>query len=102
MGFFEKAKEFAGKKFHDMQEAEKKRAITRSAEKAAYDEEFQKARLSAMKSRARSDARASVFPRKGTPQKKSMLSNIGRNAANFDMNFNPLAGSDKKYKKVLQ
>ena len=101
MGFFDKAKEFAGKKYHEIQEAEKKRAVVRSAEKAAYDEEFQKARLSAMKSRARLDARASVFPRKGTAQ-KSMLSNIGRNAANFDMNFNPLAGSDKKFKKVLQ
>jgi len=80
MGFFDKAKEFAGKKVAEMKEAERKRSIVRSAEKAAYDEEFQKARLNAMKSRARSDAHTSVFPRKGTAPRRSFLENIGENS----------------------
>ena len=80
MGFFDKAKEFAGKKYHDLQEAEKKRGEIRKVEKAEYDAEFQKARLSSMKQKARVDARASVFPRKGARPQRSFLENIGENS----------------------
>lgn len=101
MGFFDKAKEFAGKKVQEFQANEKKKAEIRSAENRAYNEAYQKARVDFLKEKARKDARAQILPSRHVSTKglhqKSVLMNVGANAAS-----NPFGELDKRMSKALR